>query len=114
VHSRCVSSTFKVTNSPLSVHQLTYGWLREVLGSTVRVATESEPDSEADSVGYRASAALDALLAAHPVDKRGRCGSCRQPGAIFAVRRCRCRVHLLASFWLRQPSRLLQAHFLHQ
>ncbi|HET9253916.1 MAG TPA: hypothetical protein VFO16_01785 [Pseudonocardiaceae bacterium] len=109
-----MSSTSKVANSPLSAHQLTYGRLREVLRSTMRVATESEPGSEVSAVGSRASAALDALLAAHPVDKRSRCSSCRAPSAIFAVRRSRCRVLLQASFWLLQPYRFLQAHVFHQ
>jgi hypothetical protein len=58
------------------------------------------------SVPLRASAALYALLLAHPVDQQGRCRACRSPGAVFGRRR-RCWVHLQANYWLRQPEEFL-------
>lgn len=60
------------------------------------------------SVRCRVSAALYALLTAHPVDREGRCLSCRRPGAVFG-RRHRCRVHREASYWLRQPEEFLHS-----
>jgi len=58
------------------------------------------------SVPLRASAALYALLLAHPLDQQGRCRACRGPGAVFGRRR-RCWVHLQANYWLRQPEEFL-------
>jgi hypothetical protein len=60
-------------------------------------------------VGFGACAGLSALLAAHPVDGRGRCWSCRGPG--WPGRRPRvCMVYRKAHYWLRQSTHLLQAH----
>lgn len=50
---------------------------------------------------YRASAALDALLAAHPVNQQGRCASCR-PERLLSQRRPRCLIFMTALHWLRQ------------
>lgn len=52
------------------------------------------------SVTYRATAALYALLLAHPIDRRGRCRSCRHPGPVLGLRRCKCRVHGEAHLYL--------------
>lgn len=60
------------------------------------------------SVQFRASATLYALLRAHPLDREGRCRSCRGPGAVFGWRR-RCWVHREASYWLRQPEEFLHS-----
>lgn len=61
------------------MHQVSYGWLGEVLrGGAVWVAVESGSGSAVSLVEHRASAALEALLAAYPVDRR--------PGAMFSFR----------------------------
>lgn len=81
--------------------------LRRTLADGVRAGIGAE-----DGIGSlrcRVSGALYALLLAHPVDHRGRCRSCRRPGAVFGLRRRRCWVHLEASHWLRQPDWLLYA-----
>ncbi|MBV8994046.1 MAG: hypothetical protein JO115_11085 [Pseudonocardiales bacterium] len=61
------------------------------------------------SVPCQASAALYMLLMGHPVDRRGRCRSCRRSGAVLGFRRCRCRVYGETRFWLLQQP----AEFLH-
>jgi hypothetical protein len=67
----------------MSVHQTSHDQLRGMLRGAVRAAVES--DGALGSVGCRASVALDALLAAHPVDRVGRCRSCRRPGALLGL-----------------------------
>lgn len=63
------------------------------------------------SVQYQASAVLYTLLRDHPIDQRGRCRSCRRPGAIVALRRRPCRIYLRASYWmLWQPDEVLLSH----
>ncbi|MGH8574850.1 MAG: hypothetical protein ACREX8_20135 [Gammaproteobacteria bacterium] len=62
-----------------------------------------------DQVVCGAVAVVDSLLAAHPVDRRGRCRSCRYPG--WLGRRPQvCVVFLQAHYWLRQPAHRVQAH----
>jgi hypothetical protein len=46
---------------------------------------------------------------AHSVDRRGRCRSCRRPGAVLGLRRRRCRVHGEARFCLQQPAEFLRS-----
>ena len=77
--------------------------LREALRS-VLVAADG-----IDSIQFRACAALYTLLIAHPVDQRGRCRSCRRPGAVLGLRRRRCRVHGEACFCLLQPAEFLRS-----
>ncbi|MDQ3761164.1 MAG: hypothetical protein M3460_05540, partial [Actinomycetota bacterium] len=60
-----------------------------------------------DAVGCGAGAALDALLAAHPVDRRGRCRSCRRQGWL---RNRVCLVYVEAHYWLSQPTSRVQPH----
>ncbi|MGH3849989.1 MAG: hypothetical protein ACRDRT_09845 [Pseudonocardiaceae bacterium] len=55
------------------------------------------------SVEQRACAGLFALLLDHPIDRRGRCRSCRRPGAVFGGRWRRCGVYRAAGHWLHQP-----------
>ncbi len=88
-----------------------YTWLCEQLrGSLVDVVQAKRGSAGGiGSVPCRASAALYALLMTHPVDRWGRCRSCRRPGAVFGFRRRRCRVHSEARFWLLQQS----AEFVH-
>ncbi|MGH3755272.1 MAG: hypothetical protein ACRDRP_21770, partial [Pseudonocardiaceae bacterium] len=61
--------------------------LHQALHGVLVAAVASGPGgpSGIDSVQSRACAALYALLVAHPVDRRGRCRSCRHPGAVLGV-----------------------------
>ena len=73
--------------------------LREVLLDTARHGS----DRGIRPVPYRACAALYSLLLDHPVDRRGRCRSCRRPGTALGLRRRRCLVRITAGYWLLQP-----------
>ncbi|MCA1709170.1 MAG: hypothetical protein LC808_40175 [Actinobacteria bacterium] len=88
-----------------SVHQTSHQLLCDALRGVLRAAVQAGPGA-ADGIGTvacRAVAALFMLLMSHPVDRRGRCRSCRRPGAVFGRRWRRCRVHVGAGFWLHQP-----------
>jgi len=89
-----------------SVHQTSYHLLCEALRDVLRSAVESRHGNRSviGSVPYRAVVTLYMLLMAHPVDRWGRCRSCRRPGAVLRWRRRRCRVHGEASVWLHQPA----------
>ncbi|MGQ0776775.1 MAG: hypothetical protein ACT4NY_20540, partial [Pseudonocardiales bacterium] len=60
------------------------------------------------TVPCQAIAALYMILMNHPVDRRGRCRSCRRPGALLGRHRRRCRVNGEASVWLHQPAEFLR------
>ena len=86
--------------------------LREALHSVLVAAVEASPGAAGgiDSIQSRACAALYVLLMAHSVDRRGRCRSCRRPGAVLGLRRRRCRVHGEARFCLlQQPAEVLRS-----
>ena len=100
----------KADGVSLSAHQTSHDHLRGMLRGAVRAAAESEPNGAVGSMECRASAALDALLAAHPVDRVGRCRSCRRPGALLGCRRRRCLIYLTVRYWLRQPDEVLRSH----
>ncbi len=93
-----------------SVYQTSYDLLcrlqRKVLVDGVQAGRDAA--GGIGSVQFRASATLYALLRAHPLDREGRCRSCRGPGAVFG-RRHRCWVHREASYWLRQPEEFLHS-----
>ncbi|MGQ0776396.1 MAG: hypothetical protein ACT4NY_18550 [Pseudonocardiales bacterium] len=93
-----------ISNGP-TVYETSYGLLRETLHSVLWAIIESGPGtgSGMDSVPWRASAALYSLVEGHPVDRRGRCRSCRRPGAVLGWTRRRCQVRISACFWLHQP-----------
>lgn len=92
----------------LSVHQTSYDLLRESLRDDPVAAVESGNGSLGhESVHFRASAALYALLGDHPIDRRGRCRCCYGPRALLARRRRFCRVYLVARYYLHQPDDLL-------
>ncbi|MGH3774717.1 MAG: hypothetical protein ACRDRR_03110 [Pseudonocardiaceae bacterium] len=63
-----------------------------------------------DSIRYRAAAVLYTLLLDHPLDRRGRCRSCRRSGAMIGPRRRPCRIHLRASYWLLHQPDAAAAH----
>jgi hypothetical protein len=89
-----------------STHQVS-----EALCGALLAAMRSGPATQegCDSILHRAGAALYSLLAAHPVDGRGRCRSCR--GHRWRGRRRQvCLIFLETHYWLRQPSHIVQAH----
>ncbi|MGH3903804.1 MAG: hypothetical protein ACRDTE_06400 [Pseudonocardiaceae bacterium] len=61
------------------------------------------------SVPGRVVVALYMLVMAHPVDRRGRCRSCRRSGAVFGWRWRHCRVYGEASVWLHQSAEFVGA-----
>lgn len=81
--------------------------LRKVLGDALRAGPGEDG---VGSVALRGCAALYALLLDHPVDRRGRCRSCRRPGVVIGLRRRRCRVLRAAHFALRQSGDFLASH----
>jgi hypothetical protein len=90
------------------VHQTSYELLREMLRGALMAAVGSgHGDGGIGSTPGRASAALYALLGAHPVDQRGCCRSCRAMGTLPGRRRRVCRVLLAAWFYLYQPKDIL-------
>lgn len=95
------------------MHQTSNELLRETLGTVLLAAVRAGPGvaQGISSVQCRAVAALYLILLNHPIDRRGRCRSCRRPGAVFGRRYRRCRVHSWVDFWLRQPDeRVLLGH----
>lgn len=93
-----------------NAHQTEHGLLRELLGSFLVAELESSSGAGGCRwVGCGAGAALYSLLAAHPVDRRGRCRSCRSTGWL-GRRRQVCSVFQKAHYWLRQPTHQVQAH----
>lgn len=98
-----------------SVYQTSYDLLcrllRKVLADDVQTGCDAA--GGIGSVQFRVSAALYALLLAHPLDREGRCRSCRGPGVVLGRRR-RCWVHMQASYWLRQPEGFLHSWVAHE
>ncbi|MGH3942679.1 MAG: hypothetical protein ACRDTG_29465 [Pseudonocardiaceae bacterium] len=92
-----------------TVYQVSYGLLREELRAVLRAVVEVGSDAEGGrgSVRWRACAALYSLVEGHPVDRRGRCRSCRRPGAVLGRARRRCQVRVTADYWLHQPDETL-------
>ena len=95
-----------------NVHQTSHELLREALREALRGAMGAAVGSERGdggigSIPWRASAALDALLGAHPVDRRGRCRSCHGLRALLGRGRRICRVLVVARFYLYQPKDIL-------
>jgi hypothetical protein len=90
-------------------YQTEHSLLRKVLRRFLVAKLESSrATGESGQVACGAAAALDSLLAAHPLDRRGRCRSCQRPG--WLGRRQRCLVYVEARYWLRQPAHRVQAH----
>lgn len=85
-------------------HQLVCDALRGVLHRAVHAGPGAVDGI--GSIQCQASAVLYLLLRDHPVDRRGRCRSCRRSGAMVCPRRQCCRIHRTASYWLlRQPDK---------
>lgn len=93
-----------------TVKQTSHRLLCDALRATVQAGSGAVGHD--GSIRHRASAVLYMLLLDHPIDRRGRCRSCRRPSTIIGLRRRACRIHLRASYWLlHQPDdALLQSH----
>ncbi|MGH3801891.1 MAG: hypothetical protein ACRDTD_17505 [Pseudonocardiaceae bacterium] len=93
-----------------SVHQTSYRVVCEVLRRVLVAAVQAGPGAAGGigSVECQAVAALYLLLLDHPIDRWGRCRSCRRLGAVFGPRWRHCRVHGKANLCLRQPEELLR------
>lgn len=103
-----------MTGKGPSATEASYVWLCERLrGVLVDAVLAGHGADGIGSVSSQASAALYLLLMGHPVDGRGRCRSCRRPGAMLGFRRRRCRVHGEARFWLlQQPAEFLHSRLI--
>lgn len=89
-----------------AVHQTEHGLLCEALREFLvgEVASSRGPGGCGG-----AGAALYSLLTGHPVDRRGRCRSCRDSGW-WGRRRRVCMVFLKTHYWLRQPTHAVITH----
>ncbi len=91
-------------------HQL----ICELLRGVLRDAVQAGPGAAGGigSVECQAVTTLYLLLMDHPIDRRGRCRSCRRPGAVFGLRWRRCRVHGKATLFLHHLDEVLLLRFL--
>lgn len=80
--------------SPVACHA-SYSFMCQALRGFLVDVVESRDHDVVDTIAFRASATLYAMLLNHPIDEKGRCRSCRRSAAGFGRRRRRCRVHLL-------------------
>lgn len=91
------------------LHRSEHGLLRDLLRRfLVADLTSSRGTSGISQMGCGAAAALESLLAAHRVDRRGRCQICR--GCGWWGRRRVCMVFQKAHYWLRQSPDSLPDH----
>lgn len=99
-----------------SVHQMNYRVVCEALRGALVAAVQAGPGAAGGigSVEFHAVAALYLLLLDHPIDRRGRCRSCRRLGAVFGLRWRHCRVHGKANLCLHQPEELLLSLLVHE
>jgi hypothetical protein len=99
-----------VTRGGLTLDQTSYQLIGDALRGLLCRAVQVGPGAVEGigSVPCQAVAVLYTLLRDHAIDRRGRCRSCRRPGAIVVLRRRPCRIYLRASYWmLRQPNEAL-------
>jgi hypothetical protein len=94
-----------VAGTDWTVGQTSHRLISEALGDELRQAVQAGPSvaDQADSIRYRISAVLYLLLREHSIDHRGRCRSCRRPGAMMTIRRQPCRILIKARYWLLRP-----------
>lgn len=96
------------THQARSIYQSSYEFMCTMLGKVLAEGVRAGLGEDGvGSVRCRVSGALYAVLQDHPVDERGRCRSCRRPGAVLTLRPQRCEVHREAHYWLRQPAWIL-------
>jgi hypothetical protein len=107
-----MTGTRLITSVNLSVQQTTHHLIREALCGDLWDAVESGSldGGGTGSIRCRACVVLYLLLCDHPLDRRGRCRSCRRSSAVLGQRRRTCRIHTKASFWLRQPDDVVLRH----
>ncbi|MGH3871120.1 MAG: hypothetical protein ACRDSR_06310 [Pseudonocardiaceae bacterium] len=100
-----------MTNRGSNLPEISYALLCQRLRGVLVDTIQARPGAAGgiDSLACQAIAALYALLMAHPVDRRGRCRSCRRPGAVLGFRRRYCRVHGAARVWFQQPEWFLHS-----
>ncbi|MGH3931478.1 MAG: hypothetical protein ACRDTF_16085 [Pseudonocardiaceae bacterium] len=108
IRAASTGSTILIGKGP-AVYQTAYDLLREELRKVLWAVVESGPGAGGGMgpVRWRACAALYSLVEEHPVDRRGRCRSCRRPGAVLGWVRRRCQVRVWACYWLQQPDEAL-------
>jgi hypothetical protein len=97
-----------MTSRGRTVDQISHRLVCDALCGFLRQAAKAGPNAVdgIGSIGCRASAVLYTLLLDHPIDRRGRCWSCRHFGAMIGLRRCR--IHITASYWLLlQPDKTM-------
>lgn len=101
-HGSADCAGVRPVTSSQTVHQANYRLVCDVLRGVLRQLTQAEPGAveKIGSIWYRASAVLYLLLLEHPIDRWGRCRSCRRCGPIVGLRRRPCRIYLKASYWL--------------
>lgn len=89
-----------VTSKGPTVDQISHRLMCDALRGFLLKASRARPGAleGIGSTGCRAGAVLYTLLIDHPVDRRGRCRSCRWSGAVIRFRRCR--IHITAISWL--------------
>ncbi|MGH3829045.1 MAG: hypothetical protein ACRDRS_01125 [Pseudonocardiaceae bacterium] len=92
-----------MTSRDLTSDQISHRLMRDALREFLLTAARTRPGAleGISSVGSQASAVLYTLLIEHPIDQRGRCGSCRWSSTMLGLRRCQ--IHLTAIAWLLQP-----------
>ncbi|HET9257526.1 MAG TPA: hypothetical protein VFO16_20315 [Pseudonocardiaceae bacterium] len=91
------------------MYQASYHAMCEVLrGALARGVQAGHGPDDIGSVSWRVGGALYALLLAHPIDRQGRCRSCRRRGAVLRLFAERCHVHREARYWLYQPEEFLR------
>ncbi|MGH4007525.1 MAG: hypothetical protein ACRDTH_05050 [Pseudonocardiaceae bacterium] len=97
-----------MTSRGRTVDQTSHQLICDALRGALLRAVHAGPGA-VDGIGSiqcQAAAVLYLLLRDHPIDRRGRCRSCRHSGAMVCPRRQRCRIHRTASYWLlRQPDK---------
>ena len=108
MHAATPAKRHVVVNSAEEITHHMLDALRDVL--LAAVTSRPAADSGTGSIQFRACAVLYLLLCDHPLDRRGRCRSCRRSGAVLGQRRHTCRIHTKASFWLRQPDDVVLRH----
>jgi hypothetical protein len=94
------------SSNSLTVDQTSYRLVCDALRGVLRPLVQDGPGAveEVGSILFRASAVLYTLLLDHPIDRQGRCRSCRRSGTVIGLRRRPCRIYLRANYWLlRQP-----------
>lgn len=98
-----------VIRSGPSVYQTSHDLLCQVLRKVLVDVVQAGRGAAGGigSVECQAVATLYMLLMDHPIDRRGRCRSCRRPGAVFGSRWRRCQVYGKANVWLHQPDEAL-------